>query len=451
MTKTPPSQPSEAAQRIARLTATILDNPYIPIRPTQRQLDFLNLTTKEALFGGAAGGGKSAALLASALQYVSVPGYAAIIFRLTYTDLSLPGALMEKAHEWLDDTDAHWSALDKTWRFPSGATLTFGYLSNDADRFRYRSAEFQFVGFDEVTDSTLLRYSFMFSRLRRLEGHEVPIRMRCASNPDGPGADWVRSRFVDGAPKPGKPYIQTVKESGESWQRAFIPALLDDNPHLDQDAYRESLANLDPVTRRQLLMGDWTVRHTGGMLDRSTIPIIDAAPPGLLTARGWDLAGTRPKHASDDPDWTRGTKWGLDTNTGKLYVIDLTSLRGNPGEVEAHIAATAALDGIETIIGLPQDPGQAGKAQIAHYVSKVLQGFVVNATPESGDKIVRARPWMAAAANGLVSLVRGPWNQAWLSECEAFPRAPHDDIVDANSRTHATLTRQQNSGAWAVV
>jgi len=86
----------------------------------------------------------------AALQYVDVPGYAAILFRRTFRDLALPGALMDRAGEWLGGTDAHWDAQNATWRFPSGATLSFGYLEHEQDKYRYQSAEFQFCGFDEL-------------------------------------------------------------------------------------------------------------------------------------------------------------------------------------------------------------------------------------------------------------------------------------------------------------
>ncbi|GAF75153.1 unnamed protein product, partial [marine sediment metagenome] len=112
---------------------------WIPHQPTVKQQAFLKLWQTEAFYGGAAGGGKSDALLMAALQYVDVPDYAAILFRRTYADLALPGALMDRAGEWLGGTEAHWSGQDKRWTFPSGATLTFGYLDTDADRYRYQS------------------------------------------------------------------------------------------------------------------------------------------------------------------------------------------------------------------------------------------------------------------------------------------------------------------------
>ena len=227
---------------------------YIPHVPTPKQHAFLWLDVKEAFFGGAAGGGKSDALLMAALQYVDVPNYAAIIFRKSYTDLQLPGAIMDRAQMWLMGHDAKWNDNDKEFTFPSGATITFGYLDKPKDKFRYRSAEFQFIGFDELTDFREDDYTFLASRLRRPSGIDnddplsrVPLRLRSASNPGGPGHHWVKERFID----------------GRTENRVFIPSALDDNPHLDQQAYEESLSLLDEVTHAQLRHGDWSVRPPG--------------------------------------------------------------------------------------------------------------------------------------------------------------------------------------------
>lgn len=197
----------------------------------------------EVFYGGAAGGGKSDWMLQAALQYADVPGYAAIIFRRTYADLSLPGALMERAGEWLSGTPARWVDRDKTWAFPSGASLTFGYLEHDVDRYRYKSAEFQMIGFDELTQFTERQYTYLFSRLRRLEGVPVPLRMLSASNPGDRGHAWVRDRFIEPREK--------VRN------RVFIPAKIRDNPHLDKPAYLASLSHLGPVLQLQLAEGIW--------------------------------------------------------------------------------------------------------------------------------------------------------------------------------------------------
>ena len=118
-------------------------NEYIAHKPFSKQMAFLMLPHVEAFYGGAAGPGKSDALLMAALQYVDVSGYAALLLRRTYADLSRPGALMDRAREWLAGTDAIWNGARHTWRFPSGAQLAFGYLEHDGDELQYQSAEFQ--------------------------------------------------------------------------------------------------------------------------------------------------------------------------------------------------------------------------------------------------------------------------------------------------------------------
>lgn len=225
---------------------------YIPHAPTPKQHAFLWLRCREAFFGGAAGGGKSDALLMAALQYANISGYAAIIFRKTYTDLELPGAIMDRAQAWLMGTDAKWNNNDKEFTFPSGAKLTFAYLAKPKDKYRYQGAEFQFIAFDELTQFEEDDYTYLASRLRRPSDPDnplshVPLRLRGASNPGGVGHLWVKERFID----------------GRNPDRVFIPSMLEDNPHLDQEGYEESLALLSPVERAQLRFGDWTVRPPG--------------------------------------------------------------------------------------------------------------------------------------------------------------------------------------------
>lgn len=177
----------------------------------------------------------------AALQFVDRPDYAAILFRRTYADLALPGALMDRAHEWLQSTGAHWNDQDKQWVFPRGATLNFGYLEAENHKFRYQSANFNFVGFDEATQFSHTQLLYLFSRLRRATGNDIPSRFRCASNPGNVGHEFIKVRYVD----PGNP------------EKPFVPAKLQDNPHVDQTDYRQSLAELDENTRLQLEEGIW--------------------------------------------------------------------------------------------------------------------------------------------------------------------------------------------------
>ena len=242
---------------------------YTTIPPSPKQAAFLALTCREALYGGAAGGGKSIALMEAALQFVDVPGYNALLLRRTLADLKLGDSLIPISKQMLSNTDARWNGQDYKWTFPSGAVLQFGYLRNPGDELRYQGAQFQFVGFDELTQfPDEDQYLYLQSRLRRpkmdrdsmlkLKGEspdgltlaDIPLRIRGATNPGGPGSHWVKRRFVD----------------PETRIAPFLPSLMRDNPGLDPVEYAESLAALSEVERRRLEHGDWEAMDIPGAL-----------------------------------------------------------------------------------------------------------------------------------------------------------------------------------------
>lgn len=402
---------------------TVRQNKWIPHRPHPKQTLFLLLNCREALYGGAAGGGKSEALMMAALQYVDVPKYSAIIFRRCYTDLSLPGALMDRSQEWLGGTRARFNSINHVWTFPSGATLAFGNLEAERDKYRYQSAEFQYVGFDELTQFTETQYRYLFSRLRRHENSPIPLRMRAASNPGNIGHDWVKQRFM---------------VEGEAYGRVFIPAKLADNPSLDQASYVRSLNELDPVTRKQYLDGDWTARRGGSIFLREWFKIVAEAPVGLKCVRFWDMAATEPK-PNTDPDYTVGALVG--EQNGIYYVLDVKRIRSNPLNVEMLIKQTAQLDQNGTSIFMEQEPGSSGVGQIDYYARQVLQGFSFWGIKSTGPKAERAVPVSSAAAAGNVKLKQASWNGAFLDEFEGFPQGAHDDMVDAVSGAFQQLKR----------
>jgi hypothetical protein len=199
----------------------------------------------------------------AALQYVEVPRYRALLLRRTFADLSKPDSLMYLMEEWLRPTVARWTERNHTWNFPSGATVTFGYLDNDRDTQNYKGPGFQFIGWDELTEFTESMYRYMFTRLRKPKGSLVPLRMRSASNPDGIGHAWVKQRFIT---------------EGETANRVFVPSRLEDNAYVDAESYRKSFEMTDPVTRRQLLEGDWDVRPEGKLFKREWFEIVEAGP-----------------------------------------------------------------------------------------------------------------------------------------------------------------------------
>lgn len=251
---------------------------WCPHTPHPRQQVFLNLTNTEALYGGAAGGGKSDALLMQALRYVDIPGFSALILRRTFPQLEQPGSLIARAHEWLSSSGAHWSERKRQWTFPSGATIRFGHIENDLDKYDYASSEFQLICFDEETQFLLSMYTFLFSRLRatrELAAKGIPLMVRGGTNPAQTAEGmWVKERFIDKAVERDGVFYTSFydADSGETHERAFVPAKIEDNPSLDQEAYRRSLGYLDPISKAQLLHGDWNVQAEGNIYDNYKEP-----------------------------------------------------------------------------------------------------------------------------------------------------------------------------------
>lgn len=404
--------------------------PFCPEEPSLTQKVFLRTNAIEALFGGAAGGGKSSALLMSALQYVDVPGYSAILFRRTFADLSLPGALMDRFKTWVDEMDGiHWNANSYVATFPSGARISFGYLNNTNDYLRYKGSEFQFIGMDEVTEIRESDYRYLFSRLRRPASgplSQVPLRMRAASNP---APNWVRQRFI----------IEGLEKG-----RIFVPSKLTDNPGIDADSYRQALQALDPIERRRLEEGDWWSTTLGTMFERESVVIIDNSDiPEVTSAaravRFWDLAATEPSQSTPNPDWTVGTLMLFDS--GIAYILDVRKIRAKGEKVEQFVAQTAYEDGRGVSIRMEQEPGSAGKALVDQYARYVVPGHDFQGIRSTGDKVTRARPFAAAVANGNVRVVRGPWLTEWMDELSSFPEAcDHDDQVDSAVGAFTYLT-----------
>lgn len=166
----------------------------------------------------------------------------------------------------------------------------------------------------------------------------------------------------------------------------------------------------------------------GGMFKRGWFEIVDAVPAQSRRARGWDLAASKAKPGTK-PDWTAGVRVARDEG-GTFYVEDVARFQGSANEVQTTLRNTATQDPVGTSVRLPQDPGQAGKAQ-AETLIKLLAGFAVQAKPVTGDKATRAQPAAAQAEAGNVKLLRGAWNESFLDELCSFPAGAHDDQVDA--------------------
>ena len=228
-------------------------------RPQPRQAEFMSRPEPEALYGGAAGGGKSDALVIEALRQVHIPHYRALILRKTYPQLS---DLVDKSQVYYHRAfpQAQYNATAHVWNFPSGAKIYFGSMQYTKDRTNYQGKAFDFIGFDELTHFEWEEYSYMMSR-NRPTGPGTRVYMRATTNPGGIGHGWVKARFITPAP-PGTPITEeyTVKLPDGTEQklqraRVFIPSSIFDNPALLQNdpGYLASLAAM-PEAEKQAVV-----------------------------------------------------------------------------------------------------------------------------------------------------------------------------------------------------
>lgn len=414
------------------------------------QTDFLSRKTLEVLYGGAAGGGKSEALLVDAVRYVGRgygKHYRAILFRRTFPELE--SSLIPRAWQFYPRLGGRYNSQRKQWRFPGGETVTFGHLEHDLDVHSHQSAEYQFVGFDELTSFTEAQYLYLFSRVR--SSHDVPLRVRAGTNPGGPGHAWVFARW--GAwldpqclvlADPGqvlhflrqKNGIETVVPRGTPLARGrtFIPARLEDNPPLARDGhYEANLQQLDPVTRERLRHGDWLIQPDKYLFNG--VRYYDTLPASYRVGIGIDLAVT-PKTSSD-----YCVAVVLAESDGQYYVLDVRRAHADvPTFARTLRQLSDVYPGSRMLwYGMAAEKGTADLLR----EESGVRGLIGEIT--SQNKYVRAQPCAAAwndvpamgaqpARQGRIAVPRtAPWLRDFLAEVTTFDglETTHDDQVDA--------------------
>ena len=274
---TPQKQEPEVIQTVP---AEVIAEPFevqqaqdVVFKPNDGpQTDFLASSEREVLYGGAAGGGKSFAMLADPLRGLNDPNFSGLLVRHTTEELR---ELIQKSQELYPKAipNIKWSERKSQWTSPRGGRLWMSYLDRDLDVMRYQGQAFNWIGFDEMTQwATPFAWDYMRSRLRSVDP-ALGLYMRGTTNPGGAGHQWVKKTFIDPAP-PNKPFWATNIETGEVitfpkghskegqplFKRRFIPAKLFDNPYLsDTGDYEAMLLSLPEQQRKQLLEGDWDV------------------------------------------------------------------------------------------------------------------------------------------------------------------------------------------------
>lgn len=416
----------------------------------------------------------SIALLMSALQYVDVPGYSALILRRSFKDLSQPGALIDVSQQWLGGTPARWNSQQHQWIFPSGAVLQFGYIGDANASQSYQGAQYTFIGFDELAQHRQSDYLYLFSRLRRLvcSVHQldakgrpiykddcpeckvrraVPTRVRATSNPpragdEGRFENWVKRRFsIQKALQGAKTIFRGMHPN-----RIYIPAFLQDNPFIDQEGYIESLKELDPVTREQLLNGDWNVTADGRFkrkwarwysrngeyiimgpnrkgtpyLLRNCLVFQTVDPAASVKAGPWE----KEIWVKREPSSTVISTWAM-TPEYDLCWLDMEKFQVEIPEIFPRLTRAFKKHNPQ-FIGIESNGINKGVYQMAQRMGLPIQSL----NPGSDDKLVRATTAAVRMEAGQIFFPSD--NPNWLEEVETdlytWSGHPHEaaDVVD---------------------
>lgn len=437
------------------------------------QTAFLSTEADIAIYGGAAGGGKSWALLAEPIRHIKNPKFGAVIFRRTTTQIRNEGSLWDESNNVYPFMGGKPKEMTLEWKFPSGASVSMSHLEHEKSVSNYQGSQIALELFDELTHFSEAQFFYMLSRNRSTCGIRPYVRATCNPDADSWVATFIewwidqetgyaipeRSGKIRYFVRVGSKIIWADQPEELSQYKmlngdgemipippksvTFISSKLTDNKVLMEadPGYMANLMSLPLVERERLLGGNWKIRPSAGLyFQRDWVKPIDIAPHDMVKVRAWDLAAT-PLDGTNDPDGTSSVKMGK-TPDGKIIVLDCTLDHLSPKGVEGKVIQLADDDGYETAVDIAQDPGQAGKAQIQSYAG-LLSGYEIRTSPETGDKITRFSPFSAQAEAGNVYVVRGPWNELWFNYLEGFPEMKHDDPVDATSRAYNRLTTKR--------
>lgn len=405
---------------------------------SDRQKKFHTSIAFETMYGGAAGGGKTAAIVAEAVTYaLEYPKARIYIFRRTIPELkqSIQPEIFKQCAAYIDSGGMKYNSQDRVWSFRNGSTIQLAYLENTADMYRYQSAEIHLLLVDELTHFSQEEYEYLKTRVRSTGEH--PLKVMSATNPGNIGHGWVKSYFIDPADR------ETVFTDRAGNTRMFVPAKIDDHPI---EAFRKSYGRVldaipDPDLKRALRSGDWDIfsgqvftewrRETD---DGKAYHVIDPFPIPAF--------------------WTRWSAydWGYNTYAGSIWLArDPQSTRIYAyREFYKHALAASAqaeeiltLDNSETVITRWADPSlwkQHGNVETGESVAVIFEKAGLLFQPANNDR----KNGMNAVHEALAPLPDGLPGIQVFSSCvnliRTLPSLPYDpnkpEDVDTRAEDH---------------
>jgi len=425
---------------------------------------FMTSDADITIASGSAGSSKSYSILLRFMRFIHDPGTRGIIFRRTNTQLDLPNGLWSQAIELYSQFDPKMRVRqrDKELIFSTGARLKFSHFENEASKVKFKGLQADYIAFDESTEFTEEMVTYLMSRLRNANVKHKPS-MCMATNPDYDSflrtwIDWWLDP-ITGIPDPQKRGVKRwfvrkegdfiwydTKEEAEAihgtgedngvMSMMVIGSTCEDNPYVPK-SYVSNLKSLSAVEVGRLLYGSWYVRaEASGHFKKAWVEIVKN-PDGraIKRVRAYDLAATIPSDANKSPDWTAGVL--MSRNKEKYYTVEhVLRFQDRFAGVEKRIIEQAYIDGQDTLICLPKDPGASASSYARSFQAKLAElGFTVKLITPKLDKVTRFGPFSAMAEAGFIRVVDGEWNKAYFDELEGFTgeRKNKDDQVDATS------------------
>jgi predicted phage terminase large subunit-like protein len=457
---------------------------YFPQRGSPQEV-FARADEDLVIYGGAAGGGKTLAMILDFARHHDNPWYRGVIFRRLTTHITNEGGLWQWATEVYGRLGGRPNQNLMTITFKSGARIAFKHLQYESTKYSHQGMQAARIGFDELTHFTESQFWYLFSRLRTTCHEKTGVRATC--NPDA--ESWV-AKFLEWWIDPNTGFMipercdrtrwlvrlddqnywfdseqaaaaspegRAIKAKGGRAQSVrFVPSKLTDNQALmaaDPD-YASKLLLQNSVDAARLLEGNWKVVAEEGEFKREWFAgrVVDAVrfDRGTIkrVVRAWDLAST-PKKPTNDPDFTAGVLVGLDAQN-RAVVLDVVRGRWDAADVEAVIGSTADADrqvwGNKLATVIEVEGGSSGKAWVQSLIRN-LGRHAIQGIKATDNKVARAKPFAAQSKAGNVMLVGGHWTTDWLNEVCRFPYGRHDDQVDATSYAYARVIQ---GGGWSL-